>query len=78
MVQQVLSELDKALNERDQTEKDSSTAASFGNSHLISSCIGLLCEFQSQTQILSPDRETPTLMKKFFDQINGGLRHSNP
>lgn len=53
-------------------------AQSYGNSHMISSCLQLLTAFQVQAQILSPERETPTLMKKFMDQINAGLKHSNP
>jgi hypothetical protein len=42
MVLQVIKELDKVFNEKESTE--SSAAVSFGNSHLISSCIGLLSE----------------------------------
>lgn len=76
MVHQVILELDKILVEKD--EKESSAAQSFGNSHMISSCLGLLNSYQVQTQILSPRHEAPTLMKKFMDQINAGLRHSNP
>jgi len=28
--------------------------------------------------LLSASRDTPTLLKKFIDQINAGLKHSNP
>jgi len=45
---------------------------------MITSCLGLLNEYQTQTQILSPERDTPTLLKKFMDQVNAGLKHSNP
>jgi hypothetical protein len=47
MVQQVIFELDKILVEKD--EKDTSVAQSFGNSHMISSCLSLLNQYQVQT-----------------------------
>ena len=75
MVQQVLMELDTIF---EQNEKDSNVATSYGNSHMISSCLGLLNQYEVQTQILTPARESPTLLKKFMDQINAGLKHSNP
>ena len=78
MVSQVIQELDHVFNEKEQAAEASSAAASFGNSHLISSCLGLLNEYQVQTAILSPERETPTLFKKFMDLVNAGLKHSNP
>jgi hypothetical protein len=44
MVQQVIIELDKILIERE--EKDTSVAQSFGNSQMITSCLGLLNAYQ--------------------------------
>ena len=42
MVEQVIHELDQM---QELNEKDSSVAASFGNSHMISACLGLLNEY---------------------------------
>lgn len=80
MVEQVLHELDSIQNEVKEPaqDKESNHATTFGNSHMITSSLGLLNEYQLQTQILSPERDTPTLLKKFMDQINMGLKHSNP
>jgi hypothetical protein len=80
MVEQVLHELDSIQNEIKEPaqDKESNHVTTFGNSHMITSSLGLLNEYQLQTQILSPERDTPTLLKKFMDQINMGLKHSNP
>lgn len=75
MTLQVLTELDYILNE--QVEK-SSAAANYGNSHMISCCIGLINQYQKQAELLHPSRNSPTLYKRVVQVINEGLRHSNP
>ena len=47
MVRVLIIELDKVLVDKE--DKDTSVAQSYGNSHMISSCIGLLTQFQIQT-----------------------------
>ena len=48
MVEQVLQELDFVQNEKNLPKnKETAVAQNFGNSQLISSCLGLLSEYQT-------------------------------
>jgi hypothetical protein len=63
MVDQVLQELDFVQNDKNLPKnKETAVAQNFGNSQLISSCMGLLNEYQSQTKILSPNSDSSKLL----------------
>ena len=53
-----------------------SVSSSFGNSHLIASCLMLLSQFQQQTGLV--DNKNSQLFIEYMDNINKALRHSNP
>ena len=82
MVGQVLAELDSVQNEssnaQSSNKESGNVTTNFGNSHLISACLGLLNEYQIQSRLLSPDGGQEALLGKFMDQVNLALRHQNP
>ena len=51
-------------------------STSFGNSHLIASCLMLLSQFQQQTGLIQA--MTGQFFIEYMDNINRALRHSNP
>ena len=53
-----------------------SVSSSFGNSHLIASCLMLLSQFQQQTGLV--ENMNSQLFIEYMDNINKALRHSNP
>jgi len=62
MVDQVLAELDSVQNENHNVQsskkENNNVATNFGNSHLISACLGLLNQYQVQSKLLTPDQDT--------------------
>lgn len=76
MINQVIEELGKALKQKPAEEAKSSSTASFGSSHLISSCLQLLNQFQQQTKLV--DQMDTFLFNKYMECVNEALRHTNP
>lgn len=75
MVQAILTELDTALTADTSGKEKSDVQNSFGNSHMIASCLKLLQQFQSQTRIVEKPSD---LYKSFVLNINRALKHQNP
>jgi len=45
---------------------------------MISACLGLLYNFQEQSKLLTPEKDSKDLLSQFMAQVNFALRHSNP
>eukprot|EP00347_Sterkiella_histriomuscorum_P001332 403372439 len=73
MVNSVLTELEAVLD-----QNTGNVATNLGNSHMISSCLKLLNQFQQETKILEKKTTNQVLFNKFISVINASLKHQNP
>ena len=71
MFSQVLLELLSVLESSSSSQ--SSIAANLGNSHMVSSCLQLLTQFQSQSQLITSSAHQ--LYPKTMQVVNLGLKH---
>lgn len=77
MTKAVLTELTNAVNAGDAKNAKQTAAASYGNSHLVVACLGLLADYQTQSGILAVP-QAAELKDQVVAQINLNLKHSNP